>query len=219
MDYTKEQKRARYLELPDSVKDILESEEVGKTVQEIGRKYRLHIDQDALLLEEATTLMLGMVTSDEFVGRLISKARIPREDAAGIAREVGDKILSQIANAVHEMKNSHVKKEEESVLGDETNHQLSPVEIGAQRFDLSNAKTTEEHQNPPASDRAPSTAPTLSAQAPAVTSAYKKLEGPVGYKKTETVIDDSEETSAEEESTAKTNNYPGGADPYHEPIE
>ncbi len=96
-DIIKEEKlMERFRSLPKSLREAISSIETADNIQEIGEKYKLHIDQVGKLGSETGLVMLGFTRPYLFPAKVAQALNIPREDASKIAQDINEKIFSQI---------------------------------------------------------------------------------------------------------------------------
>ncbi|MDP4020830.1 MAG: hypothetical protein Q8P58_02210 [Candidatus Adlerbacteria bacterium] len=100
VDYSPEEARKRFQALPPEVKELLYSPEMTFTMQEVGKKNGLHIDQIDALNTETGEVMLGLATTQEFVTNLMEMLRIDRAKAEAVASDVNDMLFSRIRNSM-----------------------------------------------------------------------------------------------------------------------
>jgi hypothetical protein len=89
--------------LPDGLREALASEETAQAIEEIGKKYTLHLDVMDNLFDEVGLVMLGITPPRDFVTSLQKRLGIPREQVNGIAREVNEKIFQPIRDSLKEV--------------------------------------------------------------------------------------------------------------------
>lgn len=96
-DIIKEEKlMERFRSLPKTLREAISSIETADNIQEIGEKYKLHIDQVGKLGSETGLVMLGFTRPYLFPAKVAQALNIPREEASKIAQDINDKIFSQI---------------------------------------------------------------------------------------------------------------------------
>ena len=96
MKPTKEEARKRFKELPESLQEILLSMEVAETIQSIGSKYHLHVDQIGYLSDEISYIILGFTKPYELTDNIKRALNIPYDIAQDIVRDVDEQILKKI---------------------------------------------------------------------------------------------------------------------------
>jgi hypothetical protein len=90
----------QYEKLPQEVKSLLYSPEMTFIVQQVGQKYKLHLDQIDFLNTETGQVMLGFVPVEDFANELASNLGVPQEQANGIAKDMSDLLFSKIRAAM-----------------------------------------------------------------------------------------------------------------------
>ncbi len=86
----------RFERLPKTLREAISSIETADNIQEIGEKYKLHIDQVGKLGSETGLVMLGFTRPYLFPAKVAQALNIPREEASKIAQDINEKIFSQI---------------------------------------------------------------------------------------------------------------------------
>jgi len=98
--YSSEEVQARLDSLPEDIKKSIYSADMAASIQRIGTKNQLHIDQVALLEAEAGEVMLGFTESTEFVPNLMKTLDIDRTKAATIAQDVSEQLFAKIRESM-----------------------------------------------------------------------------------------------------------------------
>lgn len=96
--------------LPEGLREALASEDVAEVIEEIGKKFALHLDVMDDLFDEIGLVMIGITPPRYFVSSLQKRLGIPCEQVNAIAREVNEKIFQPLRDSLREM---HVGKEGE----------------------------------------------------------------------------------------------------------
>lgn len=81
---------------PQDVRDAYYSVEYEKTIEEVTKNHRLHIDQADTLSDETFNLMLGKTHPSEFVGNINRRLYVGDDQAREIARERNEKTFRPI---------------------------------------------------------------------------------------------------------------------------
>jgi hypothetical protein len=95
--------------LPEDVREAMSSVNTLNIIMEMKTKYGLHIDQLGELSAEVGMLMLGKTPPQEFIGKVESVLRVPKETAKQIATEVNEKIFRPVRESlaqIHEIEES-----------------------------------------------------------------------------------------------------------------
>lgn len=106
--YTKEEAQKRYDSLPLEVKALLYSPQMHATIEELGKKHQLHIDQLGLLEVETGAVMLGFTEMQDFQTVLMESLQVDRTKADAVAQDVSERLFTKIRDA---MKQSYEKRE------------------------------------------------------------------------------------------------------------
>jgi len=98
--YSTDEAKKRYESLPSEIKNLIYSPEMSFTVQQIGQKNKLHIDQIDSLNTEIGQVMLGFVKTEEFLPALMEMLGIERAQADSIAKDVNDMLFLKIRESM-----------------------------------------------------------------------------------------------------------------------
>ena len=104
MKYSKEELSEAYKKLSPEIKEALLSIETAEIINNIGKKYNLHIDQIGELGTETGLIMLGLTHPTEFVSNLTKKLGVDRIVASQIAPDINDQVFLKIRES---LKNTH----------------------------------------------------------------------------------------------------------------
>lgn len=104
MTITREQLEEKYKGLPQDVKDVVFSADVEDEVEQIGKKYELHIDQMGELMEEVELVMLGITHYSNFIPNIRERLGISdKEKIRNIADEVNEKLFRKIRESLRKI--------------------------------------------------------------------------------------------------------------------
>lgn len=92
----------RLAELPADVRQAVQSTNLSKSIQALGTKYQLHIDQIGELEDETLMAMLGFVPLESFEKRLASALHLPGETAKKIAGDVNQNIFLAVRTSLRQ---------------------------------------------------------------------------------------------------------------------
>ena len=92
-------------ELPEEIKAILFGEEISETIQEIGNKHKLMIDQLGDLADEINLVVLGFTAATEFKNSLQERLGVDAATSSGLADEINKMIFQKIRAKLMEIKN------------------------------------------------------------------------------------------------------------------
>lgn len=110
----------RIAELPEDIQEAILSSEFEKTIQQIGSKHGLHIDQMGALGDETMLVMLGFTKADDFAKNVASATHVPIGDAEKLMEEVGSEVFLPIRESMKAFaeKQKQVAEETEEVPGE-----------------------------------------------------------------------------------------------------
>ncbi|MBU1159584.1 MAG: hypothetical protein ABIJ28_04165 [Patescibacteria group bacterium] len=99
-DYTEQQIIEMYEKLPEDLKDAIFSVESTKTLESLGKKYGLNIEQIGKLGNETGMLMIGITSPNEYVGNLAGRLNLDKQKARQIADEVNQQVFSKVRESL-----------------------------------------------------------------------------------------------------------------------
>lgn len=122
--------------LPQDVRDAYYSVEYEKTLEDIAKKYKLHLDQADALSNETYRLMLSLTHPPEFIGNISRRLNVPSETAKMIAGEINERILRPIRASLMKIHKMIEKDQQEE---DNDNDAVdAPQEPAPERISLAN---------------------------------------------------------------------------------
>lgn len=127
-DYTFEELYEMFGKLPDDVKEAYHSVGYAQALDDITKKFQLHLDKVDILSTETFKLMLGITKPEEFVGRVERSIAVPRETAKQIAEEVNQKIFRPIRASLMKI---HKMVEEKEIAKEDAEEGGAEREDGA----------------------------------------------------------------------------------------
>lgn len=96
MRYSKEIIQAHYAKLPERIRDFMETDETIEKILNIGKKYRLHIDQLNGLSQEVGYILHNIEPASNFNRNLIKYLGLSEDVANLITYDLNQEIFSQI---------------------------------------------------------------------------------------------------------------------------
>ena len=95
----------KFNEAPLKIQDIVMSVETSETLYGIEKKYEVYKEENGLriLPKETTRVLIGITHPRDFVPVLMEKLDVPKEKAQEIAKEVNQKIFSQVKDLLIEI--------------------------------------------------------------------------------------------------------------------
>ncbi|MFA6554435.1 MAG: hypothetical protein WCS89_02910 [Candidatus Paceibacterota bacterium] len=116
--FTAEEIQAQFEKLPKELQSAITSPEINETIQNVAKKYSLQVDQLGELVDLIGLIMLGIISSKNFIKEFSNETGLSEDISKAIAedinREVFDKIRSYIRetdeekNAINEPQNSQL---------------------------------------------------------------------------------------------------------------
>lgn len=99
-DYKKLEEK--FKKAPVEVQEALTSVELAESVQAIGNKNGVLLDQEQALFDLVANVLLGIIPSTEFIGRLEKEAHVNSPTASNIAKEINLAVFSRIRSLMQE---------------------------------------------------------------------------------------------------------------------
>ena len=103
--YTEQELEEKYKQLPEGIEEAIFSVGMEKTLEEIGKKYKLQIDQLGILANETRLVMLGLTHPKDFINNLAERLELEKEPAKNIAQEINQRIFYAIREELKKMHN------------------------------------------------------------------------------------------------------------------
>lgn len=114
---TPEQFREYYKKLPERLKEAYSSVKVANALQEIGKKYKLHVDKLGKLVNETGWVMLGATHPSEYVKNLSKALEVDETRARAIAQDVNEMVFNPIRDdlkQIHQIKSGGIQQKKDS---------------------------------------------------------------------------------------------------------
>jgi len=112
MDFDYQILEEKFKELPLDTQLAMTSAHIAEMIKEISDKNRLLIDQEGILYDLTSYVLLGLLPSKEFTATLVKEAGINESVAASIAEDINEKVFSEIRTS---MRLQGEKRESESL--------------------------------------------------------------------------------------------------------
>jgi len=208
-NYTDEQIKAMYENLPEDLKDAIFSVDMTEIIKKIGEKHGLHIDKIGELGNETGMVMLGVTSPKDFIPNLSKRIGGDKENLRKIAEEVNAQIFRRVRESlkeIHQMGSAKpapvqpAKEEVKSMASSETAQ--SDIAQGEEKS---------------GTDAMPKIFGGVSKPEPIIDS--EPLPGPFEAKTGEGVFRMPVEESKQEEPENKPDTPYSAGDPYREPVE
>src|SRR3990167_7828126 len=95
MEFTREELEKKYRGLPEELRRALDSTEVYDALRTIVAKHGLHIDQSAVLEDEISLVLLGIVSAYDFTKRIKEGLGLSLTETENIVRDVNEVIFKK----------------------------------------------------------------------------------------------------------------------------
>jgi hypothetical protein len=122
--------KERFAQLPEDIKNAIQSNALEENLQHIGEMHRLHIDQMGILGDEVRLVMLGFADPNEFAATLTAQAQIPAEQAEKLASEIADRIFTPIRESMQKFMEEREADEEAKTIATLANTPMKIEKIG-----------------------------------------------------------------------------------------
>lgn len=99
-DYRELEKK--FQQLPDEIQVILTSPEIASTMKKIAEKNNLLIDQESVMFDLTSYIILGLLPSKDFVKTLMNEADVNERTAQDVARDINSQILNRLKSSMQE---------------------------------------------------------------------------------------------------------------------
>ena len=137
-DYTTEQIQAQFEKLPKELQKAISSQEVLNTIQAIGKKYELMIDQVGDLVDQVVLVILGFAKASTFVSDLSDRLSIDAKLSQMIATDINSQVFSTIKTQMREIEEKSKKSEDAARAIDEQTNDTGQQDIAALEQPLEN---------------------------------------------------------------------------------
>jgi hypothetical protein len=124
----------KYEALPQELKNLIDSPEVGIKLLEIGAENNLHFDKLGLLSDEVIAVVLNLKKKDDFVGNIESLLSIDRKTAESITSDINEKILKPVQHLLFGEHTNYDDIKKDDLLAEIENptpHQTNKIETGS----------------------------------------------------------------------------------------
>ncbi len=98
--FTTEQLQDHFAKLPKDLQEAVSSAEVRDSVEKIGKKYGLHIDQLGEMVDLVGLIMLGLSPSKDFVRNFSQEAGVKTDIATSIAEDINNEVFGKIRSSM-----------------------------------------------------------------------------------------------------------------------
>jgi hypothetical protein len=103
--------QSRFEELPEDVRQAVQSADMASALQAVGATHGLHVDQLGSLEDEALLVMLGFANPAQFPDAIKNALKIDDAAARDIAREVSERLFVPIRNSMRAYMDARLKKQ------------------------------------------------------------------------------------------------------------
>src|SRR3989338_6526387 len=86
--------------LPSDLKTAIYSADSSTAIENISKKYGLHIDQMGKLAEETGLVMLGVTHPKDFISNLAKRLQVDQITAKSVARDVNEQIFKKVRESL-----------------------------------------------------------------------------------------------------------------------
>lgn len=97
---TPQEIQKRFDSLPEDIKALVYSADMLETIQKVGQKNGLHVDQVGTLEAETADVMTGFTKPENFVENLKGSLGVDQGKAEAVAKDVNDLLLVKIRESM-----------------------------------------------------------------------------------------------------------------------
>ncbi len=143
--------------LPKSIQEIIISTHYQDTLIEIGKQYRLNVEQMGILERETTLVMMGLTPTKDFEKELTRELKVDNVKGFQVTKDINEKIFLKIRELLKLMNTpagekpvlDEIEETEEINNGDENNDILKSagIEIIPEKLELETASTYRDEGN------------------------------------------------------------------------
>lgn len=127
MEYSIEQLEEAFNNLPEDIKDAIQSSDLLKDVQLVGYGNKLHIDQIGALGEEVGYVLLGLTKINNFLPRVEKRLQLSPGLAANIVSDINTRIFAPMKESLRKVHHIGPQKKEEEEK--ESSTPLKPADL------------------------------------------------------------------------------------------
>lgn len=105
MEYDYKILEDKFKQLPEEIQAALTSVEITQKIKEIADKNGLRVDQESVLFDQTSYVMLGLMPSKDFASEFAKETGVSSETATTIARDINDQVFGQIRSVMQSNQN------------------------------------------------------------------------------------------------------------------
>ena len=94
--FTSEEIQAQFEKLPKDLQEAVASASITESIELIGKKYELHVDQIGELIDLVGMIMFGLIPSGQFIKNFSSNSGVKTDIARSIAEDINSEIFSKL---------------------------------------------------------------------------------------------------------------------------
>lgn len=119
MQYQFPELKEKFQNLPEDIQDAISSVSVGNTMEDVGEKHHLHLDQINELYDETGLVMLGLTHPKDYIKNLQNRLVIDFDFAKKIAADINEQIFRPIRESlkkVHNIEDEETRNEKQETV-------------------------------------------------------------------------------------------------------
>ena len=101
----------RYSTLPETLRDAVDSAQIKKTMESIGREHYLDAEKQQMLEALVGFVFLGFLAKSELVHEISERLFLNHEHSRAIASDINDRILDSVKEEIDEIYNPNMEAE------------------------------------------------------------------------------------------------------------
>lgn len=129
--FSVEQIQNQFNKLPEELRNAITSMEVSGTIQAVGNRHGLRIDQMGELVDMIGLVMLGLMKPGDFVSSFVKETGVDRQTAQKIAEDINKELFTVLKTSMQEVQRQEQEKETEvlpEIAPETTSSDISSVE-------------------------------------------------------------------------------------------
>ena len=103
MEYDYKILEEKFQQLPEEVQHALSSIEVTSSIKEIANSHGLRVDQEGVLYDTISLVMLRLLSAKDFIKTFIKESGVDEKTAKEIAVDINNEVLGKIRSSMQEL--------------------------------------------------------------------------------------------------------------------
>ena len=107
-----ETKKIPYKELPEDIRQAIESTEIDDAIQEIGKQLELHVDQVGVVYGATNSILLGRLAPEKFIETITKEGKIDPATGVKVVKAVNEKIFLPVRESLKKIHSTGETRQE-----------------------------------------------------------------------------------------------------------